>query len=240
MILYLIRHGKPDYNTDTLLPEGREQAELVARRLERSGIDEIHSSPMERALETAAPLAKKLSMPVIVEPWAREVGPSAMTLYPWGRPVNVPHIPPALVNTPSSREIGFSKQFTDVPGLSDGGYEKKYLELAAGVDGMLAKLGYERTPEGFYNPVAPSSRHVALFCHVAMMRMTLGHLLNIPMQFIGATLMTHFTGVTILEFDAQPREGGVPCQPYLIAYGDVGHLHLAGGPIKMYMSGHEF
>ena len=73
MLLYLIRHGEPDYVTDTLTETGRRQAELAAERLAESGIDEVHASPMGRARQTAIPTAEKLGLPVIIEPWAYEL-----------------------------------------------------------------------------------------------------------------------------------------------------------------------
>ena len=240
MILYIIRHGIPDYETDSLLPEGWEQARLVGERLAKLNIDEIYSSPMGRALETAAPLARMLGKPVHVEKWATETDPSCMTLYPYGTLSNVARLAPALINTPLSREIGMSRVFTDAPGLNDGGYQRKYDSIAAGIDGLLSRLGYERNPDGFYDPVRPDARHIALFCHVGMMRMLLGHVLNIPMQYLASTVMTNYTGLTVLEFDAKAREGGIPCQPYLVTYGDVGHLHSAGRKVVMYMTGTEY
>lgn len=67
--LYLIRHGEYDHH-DTLaadvgkglVPLGREQAELTAKRLDRMGIhfDTLFVSSLTRARETAAIIAKKL------------------------------------------------------------------------------------------------------------------------------------------------------------------------------------
>src|SRR5688572_22380871 len=42
--------------------EGRQQAERVARRLGREPIRAIHTSPLERARETAQPIASRLGM----------------------------------------------------------------------------------------------------------------------------------------------------------------------------------
>jgi probable phosphoglycerate mutase len=61
MELILIRHGLPERRSDTadppLTPEGRDQAERAARLLARERIDAVFSSPMVRAVETAAPFA---------------------------------------------------------------------------------------------------------------------------------------------------------------------------------------
>ena len=64
MELWLIRHGLPlridggDAPADpSLSPEGREQADLMAAWWSRHPIDAIYASPMNRAHETALPLA---------------------------------------------------------------------------------------------------------------------------------------------------------------------------------------
>lgn len=46
--------------------EGQAQAATIAERLEGSGLAAIYSSPLERACETAAPLAARLGLPVQV------------------------------------------------------------------------------------------------------------------------------------------------------------------------------
>ena len=61
MLLYLVRHGIPNYATDSLTPDGALQAEAVGKRLAATGIDEIYSSPLGRARQTAEPTARLLS-----------------------------------------------------------------------------------------------------------------------------------------------------------------------------------
>lgn len=53
--------------------KGREQAERLAERLARAGIGIIVSSPLERALETAAPLAKRLGLKVQISEALNEI-----------------------------------------------------------------------------------------------------------------------------------------------------------------------
>jgi broad specificity phosphatase PhoE len=70
---YLIRHGANDMLGKSIagwLPkvhlnkEGREQAERLADYLAAHSIQRIYSSPLERAQETAAPLARKLKLEI--------------------------------------------------------------------------------------------------------------------------------------------------------------------------------
>jgi broad specificity phosphatase PhoE len=71
--LLVIRHGETDWNrerrvmgnADVALSErGRAQCELAAGLLVRFGVDRIVSSPLRRAAETAAILARTLGLPV--------------------------------------------------------------------------------------------------------------------------------------------------------------------------------
>ena len=52
---------------------GRAQAEQVARRLAREGIELIQSSPQQRSRETVDPLAEQSGLPVVIEPALDEI-----------------------------------------------------------------------------------------------------------------------------------------------------------------------
>lgn len=61
--------GIPD---PELTPLGQEQAEAAAEALRGEGIRRILVSPYTRALQTAAPIARALAVPVLVNPVVRE------------------------------------------------------------------------------------------------------------------------------------------------------------------------
>ena len=75
-IVHLVRHGEvdnpagllygrlPDYHLSEL---GREMAERVAEHLRERDVVHLRCSPLERAQETAAPLAEALGLPVIID-----------------------------------------------------------------------------------------------------------------------------------------------------------------------------
>ena len=224
MYLYFVRHGKPDYETDTLLPEGVRQAESAARRLSYSGIDRIYSSPMGRAQETARPTAELLGLPVTVLPWARELEGESKTLWPDGVPTRLSKVDPLYYYTEDKRRMTPEEALEKVEAFNDSGFPERYHEISEGLDALLLENGYRRTPEGYYLAEAPNDRHVALFCHCAMQRVMLSHLFNIPYNFLAATLQANFTGITVLFF---PSEGqGKLTVPQVMAYGDVGHIHM--------------
>src|SRR5512139_2621135 len=77
-IFLLIRHGENDFvKTGRLAGRipgvhlneaGRRQADRLAEKLAGSAIQAVYSSPLERALETAEPIASVLDREVIVRP----------------------------------------------------------------------------------------------------------------------------------------------------------------------------
>lgn len=88
-ILLLIRHATNDFVKSGRLPgrtpnihlneEGRRQAEALRRLLAPQQIDAIYSSPLERALETALPLAQARKLPVRLVPDLADVDTGALT-----------------------------------------------------------------------------------------------------------------------------------------------------------------
>ena len=83
--MILLRHGQSEFNlhfTATrkdpgiadprLTPLGHEQAEAAAEQLAGEGITRILASPYTRALQTAAPIAARLGLPVLVNTAVRE------------------------------------------------------------------------------------------------------------------------------------------------------------------------
>lgn len=84
--LLLVRHGesepaRPDapfpmvegQGDPALHPEGHEQAQRVAERLQAEDIAAIYVTTLRRTVQTAAPLAERSGLPLLVEPDLREV-----------------------------------------------------------------------------------------------------------------------------------------------------------------------
>jgi probable phosphomutase (TIGR03848 family) len=83
-LILLIRHGENDYVKTGrmagrtpgvhLNERGQQQAKELAEALAHAPIKKIYSSPMERAVETAAPLAEKLGQEISIRPGLIEAG----------------------------------------------------------------------------------------------------------------------------------------------------------------------
>lgn len=79
MELVFVRHGRPVHIEDAegaadppLADVGHEQAQRVADWLMTAGIDALYSSPMNRALQTAAPFADASGLAVNIRDYLRE------------------------------------------------------------------------------------------------------------------------------------------------------------------------
>jgi probable phosphoglycerate mutase len=91
--LLLIRHGETDYVKKHRLAgrlpgvglneKGRQQALAIAEKLATAPLKAIYSSPLERALQTAEPLAQALGLPVIPRPGLIETDPGEWSGQSW-------------------------------------------------------------------------------------------------------------------------------------------------------------
>lgn len=80
-IIYLVRHCNPDYSTEKSVGDfnmplskiGLTQRTYLAKRLLSLKLDKIYSSEMLRALETARPVAQKMSKKIIVDTRLNEI-----------------------------------------------------------------------------------------------------------------------------------------------------------------------
>jgi len=86
--LWLIRHGAHDWLGRCLVGRavgiplnaaGREQAQLLAEALAAVPLSAIHSSPMQRTVETAGPVAAAQGLPVTVDDALNEIDFGAWT-----------------------------------------------------------------------------------------------------------------------------------------------------------------
>ncbi len=221
MKLYIIRHGTPDYATDSLTPLGKRQAEAVSRRFSNNGLDLIYSSPMGRARQTAQPTCEVLRKEMTILDWCSEGD--------------------AYADMSIRREDGstrwcFAKQRTDYknndtvylgadwkkadPEFQTESVQRRIDTIAAGSDKLLSELGYER--DGcVYRITKPNDLNVGVFCHQGFGLTWIAHLLSIPPHIFWASFDMTFTGVTLIEF--KNYENGLTT-PMLLQFDDQSHI----------------
>ena len=208
MRIIFVRHGKPDYKTDTLIEIGRLQADEVAKRIFPEGISELYSSTMGRAMETAEPFSRLSGLKVIPLEFAREINWGAengeqMILggNPW---FFIPEAVKAGRSVASPDE--YITDFLEKNTILNASIKR----VTEGFDLWLASLGYVR--EGDYYRVGDNAedKTVALFCHGGSSTAMISHLLSIPFLHFCAVYRPYFTSVSIIEIAAEKGGLAIP------------------------------
>ena len=209
MRLIFVRHGEPDYQKDCLTDTGRIQAALAAERLQDEGIEEIWSSPLGRAYETAQITADRLGLPVQTLECMRELQWGSTTeekIYAGGHPWDI-------ADKIARDGIDLNRiDWRESPYFRTNRVSECVDQVEAGIDQWLKRFAYQR--EGFYYQHKKSEeqhRTIALFCHGGSSSAAIGHILNLPFPYVCGLLHTDFTGITILRFERHAGMGLLPC-----------------------------
>ena len=206
MLIYFVRHGHPDYETDSLTEMGRLQAEAAARRLANAGIQEIYSSPQGRAYETAQYTARPLDLEIQTCSFIHELV--------WGsideKPVYSNGQPWKMVSQMTSE----GKSLTVQDWQSDDIFSCTKLVsgtryVAEGIDQWLQTLGYTREGE-FYRVGENTNKIVAMFSHCGSSTAALAHMLNIPFPQLCAIFQPKYTSVTAISLSDMPGTLTIP------------------------------
>jgi len=209
MRIVFVRHGEPDYTHDCLTEQGKLQALAAAERLREEGIEEIFSSPLGRAAETAAATAELLKLPVKTLDYMRELH--------WGSTDGTPLPSDGHPWDLADLLAGEGWDLTN-PGWREHPYFRnnrvtENVDLVAErTDEWLLSLGYERNG-AFYRCVRPDDRQktVALFSHGGSSAAAMGHILNLPFPYACGLFHLEFTGITIIRLDRNPGQQRLPC-----------------------------
>ena len=221
MLLYLIRHGDPIYETDSLTERGRLQAEAVGKRLAKAGITQVFSSPMGRARDTAAPLCRLLNLPCQIEAWAEEIHWATPTTFPDGISKSISRLPVTAFREKGGIDLPFDRVM-ECQGVRETRMDEALAFLEKEGNDFLERLGY-RAEKGVYRILNPNEEKVALFCHGAQTRAWLSVLLHLPVHLVWAGFDVSHTGVTVLEF--KNYESGFTA-PRCLCFSDLSHLHM--------------
>lgn len=229
MRLYIIRHADPDYENNTITPEGHLEAEALAKRLQREGINKIYSSPMGRAIDTAEHTAKLLGIDYNIEEWTEEIWDSLkIDGTPWGT-IAAWDIPGEVIRG-NDKIVPSYDMWSSIPYLDDKSDDivETFEMIREHSDDFLARQGYRREG-GKYACHRPNTDKVAVFCHGGFGITWLGHLLEIPLPLVWSAFWLPPSSVTTVLFDERSDSWAVP---RCIGLGDVSHLYAAGLPVR--------
>ena len=232
MLLYIVRHGHPDYVTDSLTDRGWLQAEAVGKRLAATGIDQVYASPMGRARQTAEPTCRLLDLPCHIEPWAHEVQDERLTDEPYGKPTSVTMVQNTYYRESGGIDLPYDRAYEAV-GFRRSGMKDAVAYIEEGGRDFLERLGYKEE-NGVYRILRANEDKVALFCHSIMARAWISTLLHIPIHMMWAGFHYTHTGVTVLEF--RNNEDGFTA-PKCLCYSDMSHLYAHGPDMHYDLTG---
>lgn len=226
MLFYLIRHADPIYNPDSITDLGKRQAEAVGRRLAAHGIDEIYSSPMIRAQETAKPLSEILKKPIQIEPWTYECWEEFAVTKEDGSKTFCMNLPGTdFVSEPNFHMID---NWYDLDCLKSCTAEKGWNRITKEADIFFEKLGYSRQ-DRIYKITKPNDKKIALFCHAGFGSILLSYLLNIPPHIYWSSFDISHSGVCVLRF--KNYESGITV-PKCLIHSDMSHIYAENLPMK--------
>jgi probable phosphoglycerate mutase len=218
MRISFIRHAEPYYPDDSLTPVGHRESQALADHLAGCGITGLYASPRGRARLTADYTARRLNLPVMIEPWANELD----GLYSEEYRHAIWDIDGAVLRAPAV--VDHLNGWQSVPPFDHPRLAGHLERIRAGSDDFLARQGYHF--DGTVYRVAKASRaHIAFFAHLGFGLAWLSHLLAIPLPLMWAGFYMHPSSVTTILFDE--RQPGIAL-PRLLCLGDVSHLHKAG------------
>lgn len=230
MLLYIIRHGDPIYNPDSLTPKGHLQAQALAKRLALHGLDKIYVSPLKRAQQTAQPTCELLGLTPQVEEWASEHRAHAdlSVEYPDGHRAWVFHQQRTNLKNDDTINLGaewYRAKCFDYP---DKDFKKGYERIQNASDEFLSRQGYVRDGS-VYRITRPNEERIALFCHQGFGVTLLSHLLSIPPHLFWTSFDFSHSGVTVLQFENYPN--GVTT-PICLCLSDLSHIYKEGLPYE--------
>lgn len=218
MRIIIVRHGDPDYARDALTELGKKQAAAVAERLMDEGIEEIYSSPLGRAKETAEAFAELSGIRSIhMLDFMREIRFGfGEALYETGNPweeVDKMAEEGKEILDPNWHEWPFFKENIATVDVDD---------IASATDVWLRELGYER--EGLYYRCTredDTEHTVVLFCHGGSGTAMIARILNLPFPYLCAIIRMRHTSITTIRMEKIP---GSKITPVLELTGDDRHI----------------
>lgn len=234
MYLFVIRHGEPDYEHDSLTPTGQKQAEAVAKRLMVHGIDKVYSSPKGRARLTAKPLCDALGLEMHIEPWCSE---DEMWPYFAGHYEGLGYDGWAFQQPWQNLRGGDNFNLGNADWLKadlhvDIKAEEGYKRLIPASDDFMERLGYRR--EGsVYKILRPGNNdRVALFCHEGFSMAWMPFMLGIPPHLFWSAFAVTPSGITCLYFHDWGDVGKGYTVPHVLGFSDMSHIFHDGLPMN--------
>lgn len=220
MKLLFIRHGEPDYEHDSLTPEGFREAEYLAARLSQLDIAEIYVSPKGRAKATAAPTAEKTGKTPIELNWLKEFTIPVKRPDKNGEVINIPWdwLPQDLAQSPALLD---PVKWRENSVFVEAGVGEAYDRIVSEFDSLIASHGYVR--DGMiYRVESANTDTLVFFCHLGLACLLMSHLMNCsPMVLWQGTCLAPSSVTTMCTEERRPGIAVIRA----LSIGDTSHLY---------------
>lgn len=239
MRIWMIRHGDPDYEHDTLTGKGKREAQLLSDRVVRENVKAFYVSPLGRAKDTAEYTLKRLGRSAVVMDWLKE--------FPVQVDINASELLQKAYPDTRQEDGRYVKRIAwdmlpgswrEIPEYSDTEKWKKtevadhsdltavYDQVSAGLDALLEAHGYRRDGK-LYRTEEGNNDTIVLFCHFGVTCVMLSHLWNVSPFVLWHSLVMAPTSVT--EIYTEEREKGIVTFR-ASKIGDTAHLYVGNEP----------
>ena len=164
MKILLIRHADPDYEADSLTPQGWKEARLLAERISAMDICKFYVSPLGRAKDTASLTLQKMQRQAQECLWLREFAPLIR------RPDQQK---PSIVWDWLPQDWTAVKAFYEKDAwmhqeaMVQGEVAAEYQWVTKSLDQVLAEHGYVRENH-YYRAARSNMDTIAFFCHFGL------------------------------------------------------------------------
>ena len=173
MKILMIRHGEPNYEKDCLTERGRQEAALLAERIEKLDIDSFYVSPMGRARETAQFTLERLGRQAQVCDWLHEFNEAVMD-------GDEPRVTWDMLPKYWTKHDEYYSKLTccDTKEMAAAEMRAKTQAVYDGLDSLLASQGLVREGRA-YRVTGDHHKTIAMYCHFGITCLMISHLIGI-------------------------------------------------------------
>jgi probable phosphoglycerate mutase len=197
--IVLVRHAQPDWepsgiaqDNPGLTPLGHRQASLTAEALAGEHFDAVYSSPLQRVVETSAPIVAALDMEPKMQPWLREIGLPAMEGMTSEQ---------VAAYFEGIHERDLERWWDGFPGGES--FRHFYERVSGGIEGLLSgehRLGIHEDSGHRLWQMPDALERVLIVAHEGTIGVLLSHLLGIePVPWAHTRFSSAWTGISRIE-----------------------------------------
>ena len=221
MRILFLRHGEPDYRTDSLTAKGRREADLLSRRLKHYRIEDFYTSPLGRARETAEYTLRLSNRKAEILPWLAEFR-GHFQCPDTGREIPPWNLPPRFWT--SWPELKDPAGWADSSLFTGGTVKQIWEETKEGMDELMSRYGfYKDGPVWRCN--SNSRKAIAVFCHFGITMAALAYLLEeSPLPLWHHIMCVPSSLTEVVTEERIPGEAAFR----IIKLGDTTHLEASG------------